>query len=53
MICTLCLAEIENTEDAIEVNQKMRHKQCSEKLEEMVSELEKVYQDDQEGDIYK
>jgi len=51
MICTLCLKEIKETEETIEVNGKIRHMFCSIELERMVEELEKIYQETCDQDI--
>jgi hypothetical protein len=53
MICTLCLAEIEK-EDPVTIkdsngNEKNRHQKCHNKLEQIVKDLDKIYQEDNEG----
>ncbi len=45
-ICTLCLKEI-GDEETVVVNERLRHKSCSENLEEMILELEEIYESDQ------
>ena len=51
MICTLCLKEITESEESVTVNGRLRHKKCSEELEEMIEELEKIYEEDPVEDI--
>lgn len=50
MICTLCLKEI-GEDRSVEVNGRIRHKTCSDTLEKMIKELEKIYDEDKEEDI--
>lgn len=47
MICTLCLKEIEEHEKTVTVNGRIRHQECHDKLEDMISELEKIYEDEE------
>lgn len=51
MICTLCLKEIKDGEETITVKDRIRHKSCSDHLEEMIGELEKIYEEDFDEDI--
>jgi len=51
MICTLCLKDILEDDATVTVNDKLRHKACSDKLEEMIDELDKIYQDTKPEDI--
>jgi hypothetical protein len=51
MVCTLCLADIQQGEDVTRVDDKLRHKSCSEEFETMVDELEKIYVDTCPTDI--
>jgi len=51
MICSLCLKEIKKLEASIEVDGRIRHETCSNELEKMVDELEKIYEDTCQSDI--
>ena len=51
MVCTLCLKDIKDGEETVTVNGKLRHKECSDSLEEMISDLEKISMEDNEPDI--
>ena len=42
MICSLCLAEIEDNQETVTVNDNIRHKSCSDEYDSMVEELEKI-----------
>lgn len=45
MICSLCLKEISVHEESVVVDDAIRHKTCSEELENMVKELERIYEE--------
>jgi len=51
MICTLCLKEIKEDDHSVVVSDKLRHKECSNTLEEMIDDLEKIYTEDSKEDI--
>ena len=45
--CTLCLEIIdEEIDETVIVEGRLRHKKCSETLEKMIDELEKIYEED-------
>ena len=51
MICSLCLKEIKSSEASVEVDGRIRHETCSDELEKMVGDLEKIYEDTCQSDI--
>ena len=51
MICTLCLKDIEDGEKMVVVDGRVRHESCSKEFEEMVDDLEKIYEDTCPKDI--
>lgn len=51
MICSLCLEDILDGDDFVEVDGRVRHKTCSDEFEEMVEDLEKIYEDTCPQDI--
>lgn len=51
MLCSLCLKEISNGESSVIVDGKVRHEFCSNELEKMVDDLEKIYEDTCPKDI--
>lgn len=51
MLCTLCLVEIEEGSETVTIDERIRHKACSDKLEEMVIELDEIYQETKPEDI--
>lgn len=50
MICTLCLKEITEEQETVTVLDRIRHKECSDKLKEMIDELEEIYEQDQKDE---
>lgn len=50
MICTLCLRDIVDGEETTQVDDRFRHIKCSEKLEEMILDLDRIYQDTEAGE---
>lgn len=42
MICSLCLEEIKE-EEFVVIEDRIRHKRCSDEFEQMIEELEKIY----------
>ena len=51
MICVLCLKDITDKQESVEVLGRIRHKECSNKLEEMIEKLQEIYSEDKESDI--
>ncbi len=50
-ICTLCLNAIMPDDKTIVVDDRIRHKECSDKLEKMIEELDEIYQDTKPDNI--
>lgn len=51
MTCSLCLKEIGSDEPFVEIDERIRHESCSNELEKMVDELEKIYEETCPKDI--
>lgn len=51
MVCSLCLKEISTDDTSVVVDGRVRHESCSNELEELVVNLEKIYEDTCQKDI--
>jgi hypothetical protein len=51
MVCSLCLEEIDSDELQVTVDERVRHKNCSDELEENLVELAKIYDETCDQDI--
>ena len=43
MICSLCLGVIGDLEKFVVIDDRVRHEECSIEFEQMIKELEKIY----------
>jgi hypothetical protein len=51
MICGLCLKDIVDGEATVVVDDSVRHEECSKEFEQMLGDLEKIYDDTCPKDI--